>query len=1200
MELKSSLSRRYREQAKEMFPVIRKSFLAEPVYVKAHLPGWFLIAFSLFFALVPFVSRLEAQTTKGTILGHVTDPSGAIIPGAKVQLKNEATGNVTTDKTSQDGDYTFTTIDPGTYSVDVDEKGFQTVEAQGIVLDAAQTVRQNFTLKIGQATETVEITSASPVINTDSPEISSVIDNRQIEDTPINGRDNIFGLLALAPGVQRSNSNPLVAGSSFQGGTSATVDGISQNDIFNARIATPIISFDGIAEFTVIGSAAPARFGRAGSQVLIVTKAGSNQIHGTMFEFNRNKDLSAQGYFPLNPRPNFNRNEFGGSVGGPILRNKLFFFFTVEDLRLVQSTPVTTTQPSPEMLTGDLGTIDTYLGIKNMTNPNTGAALPKDANGVCCQVPTSDITPTAQYLLGFFPKPNGGVLGSGSKGCYYPVTAAPNCASGLDGSSTITDFIYGSPTYEKNFRWSLRGDYQLSTRDHFMLRYYQANEGPYVAPDLANSAPLFGNYSGTGTLGQNAVFNYTRTITPNMVNEFVAGYNQEHDPRESQNVGIEAGSIIPGVPLAPKGYGGLPNISIYGLSGIQDANSNYQSAQHIYQFDDNLTLVHGRHSMAAGAQYIRQRSGQGTTYNGLFSFNGCFTAQTCTGGAAGATENTNVADAFADFLLGDIFNTQTQNTDYAFDATGSSYGIYFQDNWLATPKLTINAGLRYEKTFPFGRTRGGLANFYPNLNGGKGAEVYISGQESPSILAAFPQPAIINGNTVGINYNNYYSTQNFNFGPHLGFALRLNNKGTLVVRGGYALVYNYFAPFINGLGSAPPFVESTTYQQPSGSTGTNKPYLTWTNAFNPAASTGGPTQSGVEPKPKQPYNQQMNLTMEWEFLHNTALRVSYVGNLGTHLDDPYPLNAVTPQPLPAAAYTGETTAAIIQSLRPYQPWGSLGYAEFNTSTNFEQLQAAVRRRFSNLTLSFDFQLSKGLGLDAFNDGGPTNPKDLRLDYGNLDYYSRLYTVFSHIYQLPFGKGQRYLNHYGPVLDRFIGGWRASGVLSLYSGLPMSANFTPIGTLGNYPSGRPNVVPGMKQVIKGVSPAKSPMINISAFCVPGECPSDGAVISPTTGQYACPSGSKTCPNPMTEYTYGNEQRNSMYGPGYANYDASLQKDTRLSHGVLFQLRLDAFNALNRTNFATPANRNINSNVAFGESTSIQGNARELQLGGKIIF
>ncbi|SNT34502.1 Carboxypeptidase regulatory-like domain-containing protein [Granulicella rosea] len=1138
------------------------------------------------------VASASAQSTKGSILGRVSDSSDAVIPAASVELQNQGTGAVLQATTDSRGDYTFSTIDPGTYTVIVKHEGFEEAAARGIVLDVAQTIRQNIVMKIGTATEVLEITSASPVITTDSPEISTVIDSRQIENTPLDGRDTIYGLLALAPGVQRSTSNPLVAGSSFQGGTSATVDGISQNDIFNARIAGPVPSFDGIAQFTVIGSAAPARFGRAGSQVLIVTKAGGNQFHGSAFEFNRNRYLSGAGYFPLNPRPHFNRNEFGGSFGGPIIRNKLFFWATVEDLRLVQSKAIPTTQPSPEMLTGDLGPISNYLGITQMVNPNTGAQLPKDAAGLCCQVPDSAISPISKYLLGFFPKPNGGILGSGPQGCYYPTNLAPNCAAGQVGSSSITDFIYGSPTYQKNFRWSLRGDYQFSPKDHFSLRYYQVNGGPYVGPDLANAAPLFGNYSGTGTLSKNVVFNYTRIVSANIVNEFVAGYNQEHDPRESQNPQINPGALVPGVPNAPAGYGGLPTVGIYGLSGIADASSNYFNAQHIYQFNDNVTFVHGRHSMAAGAQYLRQRSGQGGSYPGSFTFVGCFSAQTCTAGAAGATENKNVAYAFADFLMGNMFTSQTQNKNNLFDATGSSYGLYVQDNWLATPRLTLNLGLRYEKTFPFGRTRGGLANFYPAMNGGAGAEVYISGQEDPNLVAAYPQPYIVNGDTVGINYNNYYKTQNLNFGPHVGFALRMNDKGTLVMRGGYALIYNYFPPFINGLGNSPPFIKATTYQQPSGTGGTNTPQLTWANPFNSTSSTGGPSVSAVEPRPKQPYNQQMNLSVEWEFIHNTALRVSYVGNLGTHLADPYPLNNPVPQPLA----TGLTN---VQTIRPYQPWGTISYEQFNTSTNFNQFQAAIRRRFTDLTLSMDFQWSKGLGVDAFNDGGVTNPLNIRQDYGNLDYYSRLYYVFSHIYQLPVGKGKRLLRHAGTITDAVVGGWRVSGVLTLYDGLPMSASFTSIGTLGNYPSGRPNIVPGVPQILKGGSPAKTPMINIAAFCIPGECPSDGAVMN-SSGQYTCPSGSTTCPNTTTEFTYGNEQRNSMYGPGFANYDASLQKEFHIERRYTFQLRLDAFNALNRTNFATPANRSISNNVAFGESTSQQGNARELQLGGRLTF
>jgi len=1160
----------------------------------------------------------SAQSTKGSIVGRVIDPSGAVIVAASVELKNENTGAKLVAKTNSSGEYTFSTVDPGTYTVSVTGKGFESSVASGVVLDVAQTMRQDMKMSVGSATEVVEITSVSPVIETDSPEISSVIDNRQIEATPINGRDNIFGLLALAPGVQRSTTNPLIAGSSFQGGTSATVDGISMNDIFNARIATPTTSFDSIAEFTVIGSAAPARYGRAGSQVLIVTKGGSNQFHGSLFEFNRNKDLSAQGYFPLRPRPNFNRNEFGGSVGGPILHNKLFFFFAIEDLRLVQSTAIPTTQPSPEMLSGDLSVVNQYVGVSQIWDPALNTYLTAKTNpgstGGCCQIPAGEITSLSQYFNGFFPKPNGGVGGAQAP-CLYPSSNAPNCTAGSQGSATVSDFIYGSPTYQKNFRWSLRGDYQITSRDHVMLRYYQALNGPYVAPDLSSAAPLFGNYSGLGTLTKNIVANYTRTLTPNMVNEFVAGYNQERDPREAQNVNINPGSLIPGLPSAPTGHGSLPDISIYGLSGVGDPTSDFVNGQHVYQFADNLTYVHGRHSMAVGAQYIRQRSGQGDEFGGTFGFSGCFANHSCTGGSPGSTENTNVVDAFADYLRGDLFNTQAESSDFAFDATGSSYGIYAQDNWLIAARLTLNLGLRYEKTFPFGRTSGGLANFYPSLNGGAGAEVFISGQENPFLVAQYPQPAIVNANTVGINYNNYYKTQNDNFGPHVGFALRLNDRGTLVVRGGYALIYNYFAPFINQLGEAPPFVASNTYQQPSGSTGSNTPQLTWSNPFNNVSSTGGPAQYGVEKTPKQPYNEQTNLSVEWEFLRNTALRVSYVGNLGTHLDDPFPLNSPVPQPLPA----GQTNS---QSIRPYQPWGTITYTEFNTSSNFNQLQAAIRRRFSSLSLSLDFQWSKGLGLDAFNDGGVTNPLNIRHDYGNLDYYSRLFTVFHHIYDLPIGTGKTLLPHAGPVMNKLVGGWRVAGVLTLYSGLPMSASFTSLSSYGNAPTGRPNVVSGQGQIVKGVSPAKNSMINLQAFCVPGICPSDGAVYEPghgIDGSYGCPGAaavdSKTgyclspttgqdttiaLPNPVTEYTYGNEQRNSMYGPGYADYDANIAKTTKVTEKVSLELRVDSFNALNRTNFATPSNRNISSSTQFGESTGIQGNARELQLGARVTF
>jgi len=1154
-----------------------------------------------------------AQTTKGSIVGHVTDPSGAVLVGASVELRNENTGATDTAKTDRTGEYTFSAVDPGTYSLSVTGKGFEQSTASGIVLDVAGTMRQDMKMSVGSATEAVSITSASPVITTDSPEISSIIDNKQIEETPINGRDTIFGLMALAPGVQAPGTNPLIAGSGFQGGTSATVDGISINDLFNARIVGPIISFDGIAEMTVIGSAAPARFGRSGSQVLIVSKGGSNQFHGTLFEFNRNKDLAAEGYFAVKPFPNFNRNEFGGSIGGPIWRNKLLFFFSIEDLRRVQSTPVENTEPSPEMLTGDLSLVNAAGGLNipqiwdpalnaylvATTKPGPGQISSPGSNGLCCQIPAASIAPLSQYFNGFFPKLNGGVNGT----CLYPVSSAGTpCAPALQGATAVTDYIYNDPTYERNFRWSLRGDYQLSTRDHLMLRYYEVNDGPYFENDLGNATQNFGNFGKTGSLVRNYAFNYTRTLTPNMVNEFAGGYDKQYGWRGSQNPNIDPGNLIPGVPHPPTGYGALPTISIYGLGGIADYNSGFNISQHDYQYDDNLTFVHGRHSMAAGAEYMRQRSGQGDTYDGDFYFNGCIAAQSCNGGSVGQSENTNVVDAFADYLMGNMFMSETQNTDFGFDATTSTYGIYFQDNWLATPSLTLNLGLRYEKMFPFGRTVGGLANFYPNLNNGAGAEVYISGQANPNLLAAYPAPAIVMGNSAGINYHNYMKTQDLNFGPHVGFALRLNDKGNLVLRGGYALIYDYFGPLINSIGEGPPFVQKTTYQAPSGActvvapatTCNNTPSLTWSNPFLGSTTTGGPTQVALIREPKRPYHDQVNLTMEWEFLRNTAIRVSYVGNFATHLVTPVPLNNPALGPLPAG-----TTSA--QVYRPYQPWGAITYYETNTSSNLNQMQAAVRRRFSDLTLSLDVQWTRALGVDAYNDGGITIPTDTRHDYGNLDVYARRYMIFHHIYQLPVGTGKRLFGRAGKVTNDFIGGWRVSGVLTLRDGFPMSVSFSPIGTLGNYPTGRPNVVPGQPQINKGVVPSKVSMINVSAFCTPGVCPWDGAVMNATTGAWGCPAGSTTCPNPVDEFTYGNEERNTMTGPGYANYDSSVQKDTRLNEKALLQLRVDAFNTLNRTNFAIPTNREINAgSTPFGVSTAIQGNAREVQLGAKIIF
>src|SRR5258708_21863490 len=281
-----------------------------------------------FGSLISGGTRAEAQTTSGSFIGRVVDPGGSVVPNAAIQLRNEATGVTLSQQSSSTGDYTFNSVQPGVYELSVSAEGFKREVISHLNLDIQQTLRKDFTLQVGQTDGTVHVTTETPLIQTDSMYVGNIVDGKQIEETPLNGRENAYSLLGLAPGVQRPNSNALISGGSFKGGANQTIDGISNDDVVGARMSDQVPSLEDMAEFNTIGINAPAEYGNGGAQVVIVTKSGANQFHGTAFYFNRNRYFQARNFFvaPGSRLPDFNRHEYGGSFRRPINRKRLFFF----------------------------------------------------------------------------------------------------------------------------------------------------------------------------------------------------------------------------------------------------------------------------------------------------------------------------------------------------------------------------------------------------------------------------------------------------------------------------------------------------------------------------------------------------------------------------------------------------------------------------------------------------------------------------------------------------------------------------------------------------------------------------------------------------------------------------------------------------------------------------------------------------------
>lgn len=788
-------------------------------------------AMILFLAITAF-----AQQTRGVVLGRVTDQTGAAVPGAQVTLTNDKTGISTKNTAGPAGDYVFTNLEPGTYRVTVEREGFKTSVVQGVTLFVSETVRADVKLDVGDLSTKVEVAATAPVVQSETSSVGNVVDGNQMTAMPLNGRGSIYSLMTLAPGVQNSGSNPLISGGTWVGSTNMTVDGVTNNDVGNERLLAPIPSLDAIAEFKLIANGASAEFGRGGAQVVVATKTGTNEIHGSLFAFNRNRATAAKNFFATGlPKPAFNRNEFGGSVGGPIVRNKLFYFGSFEGLRLSQSSTTTSAMPTVALKQGN------FAGLSAIKDPWAGTPF---GNNI---IPSSRISSVATELMKFTTDPN------------TPGTGAAGLGNNL---------VVNIPRHENMDRYSVRGDYQATDNDRFTARYYHVNNGPFMAP--SGGTDKFGNWGGFGIATRNALGSYTRVISAAMINEVRFGFNSERNFRTPQNSDYDPSKIIPGLISPLEGLGGLPTVSITGFKGFSDQPGS-GDVKHSYEVFDNFTWTRNKHTIKAGFEFQRANAFNWQNpppYRGQFSFDGRYSG-----------------NAFADFLLGGLSGTGRVSKNVESEPLNSRYGAYIQDDWNALPKLTLNLGLRYEYAPPFTNARDDMANFYPDL----GKVVLLSGVADSRLMSTLP---IIKGSDVGLDRDNYVNKDRNNFGPRLGFAYRPLGSTRFVVRSSYGIYYNVISAYGGyfHLALNPPFRVAESFEPAAGTV----PSLTWSNPF-PGTGTipTGSTLYAISRDRRNPYHQQWNFTLEYELLPNTSVRASYVGNKGTHLERNFNINDPT-------------------------------------------------------------------------------------------------------------------------------------------------------------------------------------------------------------------------------------------------------------------------------------------------------------------
>jgi hypothetical protein len=980
--------------------------------------GW------VFCAALAASAVVQAQNITGTILGTVTDSSGAVVSNSSVTVVNEQTGVETKAATSATGEYVAANLLPGSYTVKAELAGFKPSVTRGVRLLANRSVRVDVVLEPGAVTQTIEVQAAAPVVNSESATIGNILEANVISAIPLNGR-TLDRLIRISAGVTSdSASNPRVAGSAYWGGIQFNVDGAMYNDTGNGGGAysyrnglATLPSVDAISEFKIDSNNQKAEF-EGSVAVTVVSKSGSNDLHGSLLWFNRNKEFAARYYYTHapTPKPAYNRNEFGYTVGGPVLfprwydgRNKTFFFHSYEGLRERTAPNYVTSVATQAMREGD------FTGLPAILDPLAGAPFPGN------RVPAARMDPRAKTLIGYVPLPN---------------------TAGLGPAGTLSNYRWTIANISDINRYGLRIDHRFTESDSIWVHLNYSKGYPYFV--AVGYPPAYGNWANGGYSTQSANLTWNHAASPRTLNEARYVYFRHASTRQGLNRTFHPRSLFPA--LYPVAYGGLPNINISNHVAIGDYGGGDPGTQLTPQFIDNATLVRGRHTVKFGADIGLHKAlsppfvagmGAGLANNaalGRFDFNGRYTLDD-------KTKSAQPAHAFADFLLGYPYRAYRSTTSPNMVFRGPRVSFFLQDDWQVSARLTVNFGLRYMYQARWKERNNTVSNF--DFATGK---LVIQSDKMPSqaqerLVKAYP---IVLAGEAGLPIEDIQADKN-NFGPRLGVAWRPFGNARTVFRGGFGVYYNFLPLYIGfrqrGFNN-PPFLLAESFEASASYT----PSITLAAPFpGGGAISPNPSLTAVQRNIKNSESYQWNLTAERELRANLALRVSYVGNHSTHLPwYNYGIN-VSREQIPGA----------IQPYRPYQPWSDILVLAGGGNSILHQLQVEAIQRYSS-GLSFQVEYSWNRSLDDVPVvGGPQDPYNARGDRGNSDQIRRHIFTFAGSYELPFGPGKRFLASRHPLARHVVGGWQAAWIAYLRTGTPFAPSFT--ATLAGWRGGRPDLV-----------------------------------------------------------------------------------------------------------------------------------------------
>jgi hypothetical protein len=1111
---------------------------AQPPGKRRLLPGIFtgLIALALL-----SLANLPAQTTNGLITGEVTDSTGAFVPGVQVTAVNQGTGLTRNAVSNSSGSYILPQLSPGVYKLTIAKEGFASINRENVELQVNQSVTIDFQLRVGSASQTVEVTGAPPQLNTTSSTLTDVVSHDETVGLPLNGRE-FTQLTLLTPGAapQEDGQQSAFTVALGAGGISPsvngqrgeqnnfTMDGVLNNATYtNTWVIAP--PPDAIQEFNVQSHITDAQFSiSSGANINLVTRAGTNSFHGALWEFFRNDALDAQ-TFPETARLPYRQNQYGVYFGGPVSvphlfsgKDKTWFSLYWEGFRSAQSTTTLASTLTPAMLSGDFsGVLGAQVGVDSLGRPeyanqiydpftsrpdpaNPGQSLRDPFPGN--KIPTGRLNPQALLILQkYYPAPNMNV----------PEGTLPNYQ--FSGATTIDSDIFGG-----------RLDHQITPNDTIFARFNRSNQNRTSPQDFPSYVHTLSNY------GQQAAVGYTHIFDPKTILNFRYGYSYVNFASNDEAAGTAFTDAIDFTQAAPE-HDGIqlgPQVSLSnGYSGVNQFAIPL-GPQETMDYHADLSKVAGNHTVGVGGLYYHVRS-----YDDGW------------GAGMGFTQNATAQDALpgptgygpASLLLGtpDNYGPWVGNT--GADQTVNWYGVYAQDQWQVTKRLVLTAGLRWDYVTP--------PNYHKIVSGldvltGK---FIVTGAVPPSVPAATGPKGFFNPQYNGWEPRfgvTYQATERTVL--HAAFALLDDHNNTLVQEN-----QNIRLSWPSGIAAN---LTSLDLAVPTTYLGNLPPASSLLGGLAPYASYG------ANPDNKIPYSLEYNLGIQRQLTNSTVLKVDYVGSGSRHqYIVPEANTALFPGPGP------------ISARQPFPQYGGPFSFSWNDAPgSYNALQAQAQKSLSNglfFLVSYTWSKSLDWQSDPYVNSEP-NFYNLKGDWGPSDYNRTNLFVLSGVYQLPIGRGKLLLSNPNGIVQAIAGNWSVGSIVTLDSGAPF--NVLAGGDVAN--TGGPN----QRAERTGASPysgagfhqnAKD-WLNKAAFAVPAP------------------------------FTYGNEGRNDIVGPAFKNFDFNAAKTFPLFENLNLQFRAEFFNILNHTNYSNPDNGVQDG--AFGQILTAAGPGRQVQFALKLVF